>query len=318
MKLMKAKRAYLAGAFLALGGWVGSAVSAPFVVGDIFASTSSGNVQHYDAGGTLLETLNNGVGSFTTGSAFDNSGNLYLTNFGNSSISKFAGPGDPHTRTSFGSGYSSPESIVFLANGHVLVGNVGNGIREFDASGTFVKTVLNGRVDWFDVGADQDTILYTQEGNQIRKASISGGAAQATSVFANVGDFALRILADGTVLVAANANVVHLSSTGTVLTTYDVAGVDAFFALNLDPNGTSFLTASVQNSNIYRFDISGGAPTQTISTGCGGSCLFGLSLFGEITVANPPGNIPEPATLGLVASSLFGLWFARRRKQLHD
>jgi hypothetical protein len=66
------------------------------------------------------------------------------------------------------------------------------------------------------------------------------------------------------------------------------------------------------NNTFYRFDIAtGGAPLQTVNTGCGSTCFFGLSVFGEITAGN---SAPEPATLLLVASSLLGLAVTRRRK----
>ena len=52
--------------------------------------------------------------------------------------------------------------------------------------------------------------------------------------------FALRLLADGSVLVADSAAIYLLNSAGNVVKTYDDAGNNNWFALNLDANGTSF------------------------------------------------------------------------------
>src|SRR5512140_3541012 len=85
-----------------IGAGVRSAAAVPFNAGDVFAAVNDGNVQHYDASGTLLETLNTGQGGATGGCTFDAVGNLYVTNFAANSITEFAGRLGPHTATLFG------------------------------------------------------------------------------------------------------------------------------------------------------------------------------------------------------------------------
>lgn len=265
-----------------------SANPAIFQYGDVFAGVANGLVYHYDKDGNFLESLDTGAGGFTTGCAFDSSGSLYVTAFYANQVAKFSGPTDPHTQTYFGSGYSTPESIVFDANGNVFVGNLGNGIRQYSADGTFVKTVINTRVDWFDISADQDTILYTEEGNSIKRVSIStGNSLSDFTTGTTTRAFALRILPDGGVLLADNVDVKRFNKDGAIIQTYDVSGEDSWFSLNLDPDGTSFWAGNYLTGKFYKFNIdSGGSPLITVDTGLGNYKLYGLCVFGEITLGS--------------------------------
>jgi hypothetical protein len=158
-------------------------------------------------------------------------------------------------------------------------------------------------------------MYYTSEGRAIQRFDV-GTNTQMTN-FATLGGggnaFALRLLADGGLLVADNGNVKRLDSTGAQIQTYDIAGVDGWFALNLDPNATSFWSGSFSNGNLYKFDIATGALLQTIATGSGS--LFGVSVFGEITQGGPPTTVPEPGTLALLGVGLLGVASRRKLRQ---
>ena len=83
--------------------------------------------------------------------------------------------------------------------------------------------------------------------------------------FSNVGTqfFALRLLGpsfDGSdgLLAANRVNIVRLDSTGAIAQVYDAAGENNWFALNVDPDGSSFWSGDFGTSNFYRFDITTG------------------------------------------------------------
>jgi hypothetical protein len=81
-------------ALVAAGGAIDSANAAFFNIGDVMASTGGGTVRDYSADLTTLQhTLNTTLGGLTTGSAFDSSGNFYVTNFTNSNITEFTNSG---------------------------------------------------------------------------------------------------------------------------------------------------------------------------------------------------------------------------------
>ncbi|MBK6506269.1 MAG: T9SS type A sorting domain-containing protein [Ignavibacteria bacterium] len=258
---------------------------AQFQTGDVFVGVASGSVQWRRPNGTLVQTLNGGAGGFTTGMAFDSAQSLYVTNFSNSVVHRFDKNGVQISN--FGSGYSTPECIVFDGSWNAYVGNIGGGFRKFDALGNFVSTVASGtRIDFADLQADQSTMLYTQEGSTIGRWDVVNNVALtnfATGLGGNA--YALRIRTNGEVLLANGSTVLRLSSAGAVIQTYDVAGQNSWFALNLDPDGTSFWSADFSTSNVYRIDIASGNVISTFNTGTGNGTVFGLAVAGEITVA---------------------------------
>jgi hypothetical protein len=292
----------------------------PFQLGDVFASVGNGEVDHFRNDGTFVQTLNTTNGGFTTGAAFDASNNLYVTNFSSNRVAVFDSNGTL-TNADFAAGLSTPESVVFDTAGNMYVGNLGNGIRKYTAGGVFVGTVINTRVDFFDLTADQSTFRFGQEGSSVLTvsndipgtsgAAFAGGLSQA---------FAMRILPDGGMLVADNANVKRFNAAGVQTQTYDLAGVDAWFALNLAADGTSFWSGSFNDGILRKFDIDSGTHLDTIDTGCGSSCLFGVAILGELTVGGPgpgPNSVPEPSALALFGAGLFGVtaMAAYRRKR---
>jgi hypothetical protein len=268
-------------------------------VGDVFASSVDGKVFQYSPNGTLRRTLQASPGGEMTGSAFDKDGNLYVT-------AGFAGGGvvtfDSHLnpRGAFGTGYENlPESVVLDARGNVFVGAATGGgilrawlqvgdavIKKLSPSGQLLETYSVQREargsDWIDLAADQKTIFYTSEGVSIKRYDIE--TKRQLPDFSSAGGgakFALRVLPNGEVMVAAHRTVLRFDSAGQLLKTY-LNSNDSLFALNLDPDGTSFWTAEQIHGSIYRIDIASGNILTTIPTGVR---VSGLSVYGELTAS---------------------------------
>jgi hypothetical protein len=276
-----------------------SAAGVPYTKGDIFAGVGQGIIKHFSSTGVLLDTLDTGSGSFQdTGMCFDASGSLYSTNFEANDMSKFDTAGNLPTHPWGGPFDAHPESCVADASGHIYVGQADgtHDILKVDAAGTPLATlgplVTDRGTDWIDLAADQCTMFYAGEGFTIRRYDVCTNMQLADFATAPASPcYALRIRANGEVLVACSSEIVRFSPTGTVLQTYplpsDATGF--FFALNLDPDGTSFWSADFYTGNVYRFDIGTGAILTEFNAGPTVD-LAGLAIFGEPQVGGGGGG----------------------------
>jgi len=292
--------------------------------GDVFVSVGSGQVQEFTPTGVLVQTLNDGSGSvFTTGSAFDSAGNLYVTNFSVGTVSKFDNKGNL-VNTNFITGQVFPESISFHTGGNfsAIVGDAGSHlINEYDSTGTLLhsNTVLTQEVgtDWVDLQSDGHTVYYTSEGTSILSYDISTHTQNANFFDGLPGAHAFELrdvltgAFTGDVLVADSSNALLVSKTGIVMT-YNLPGNQGSdFSLNLDPSGTAFWTADSISGNVWEVNIATGAILEQWNTGTGPNTVLGVSVFGEKGTVTP-----EPSTLLMLGTGLVGLAASFRKKLL--
>ena len=264
---------------------VGAAIlsAAPIPNGAVMVSLDNGTVRHYTPAGVLVQTLSGGS-SYMTGSIFDAAGNFFVTNFGANVVKKYDNNGVFVSNT-VGVG-SSPESIVFNAAGDYIVGSVGGGFRRFNAAGVLQETDLaSTRIDWFDLAADQQVVYYTQEGRSILRYNlVTNAAAGAAFTLPGGGNaYAIRLLPSGGLLVADGSNIKRLNAAGAVTQTYDQAGIDDWFALNLDPDGVTFWSAGIANGRVRRFNLATGAVVGNFDAS---GFVYGLSVRGEIAIGD--------------------------------
>lgn len=306
--------------FFAVMGFLGafnSAQAAAFQKGDVFAGGSfggTGNVYHFRPGVGLLATYSTTfTGSEETGMAFQGN-NLLVTNWTASNMTKFDNTGTIILPNPFitNDASSHNESIVFDAFGNMYIGQA-DGTRDVikrDSAGNFLArydvATQNRGSDWIDLAADNKTLYYTSEGTTIFRYDLSTSTQLADfATFAGGNAFALRLLAGGGLLVADGVDIRRLDSLGNVIQTYDDPSVSQWFALNIDPDGTSFWSADYSSHQIFKFDIATGAVLDHFDTP---SNISGLTVFGERTVV-----IPLPPTVMLFGFGLAGLGIWRRK-----
>ena len=306
----------------------GSVQAATFEKGDVFVGIQGGIRQYRSIANTftLVDTIQT-TGAYNTGMAFDKLGNLFSTQFDANSIYKINK--NSNVGTLFASGITDlPESLVFDKTGSYLYSGRANGLKQINKYDPFnvppndpllqsyTPTKFGNKgTDWIDLAHDQTTIYYTSEGSTIYRfdTNANGGIGANIADFANNGTgnemFALRILANGSVIVADSNDVLYFNADGSIKKTYLInQHTGDLFALNFDPDGTSFWTAELGGSgNVYKVDIASGTILETIETN--NQSVAGLAIYGEVT----PNTVPEPSTFILMGAGIAGAALLRKR-----
>lgn len=275
--------------------------------GDIFLGGASATYQVRASNGALKDTLTHDSDSYIyslpAGCAFDDDGNFYGSFSGAGAfeglVTRFAAA-PPHVQGNFVVGDINfyPQDIAFDESGNLFVGtndpflfDIETGIYMYDPSGAFIRTITRDPVASLAIAIDGDTILYTHFGNDIKRVSISTGAqlpdfTTGTATSAN----AVRVLQDGTVLLADWLDIKRYDATGTVIQTYDIADEygDEWFRLALDPDGETFWAIDYDTGIVHQFDIATGAVLDSIDTDTGFGNLNGICIKGEPQAYDAP------------------------------
>jgi hypothetical protein len=271
--------------------------SSTYASGEIFAGVGNGLVNRYDRDGCRIEILDTTSGSiYQTGMCFDASGNLYVTSFSTSTMTKFDPTGNILVHPWGGAFNLDPESCVVAGGGNVYIGQADGQRRllKFDAGGhllaSWTPATEDRGTDWNDLGADQCTMFYTSEGYQVKRFDVCTGTQLADfTVLPTQPAFALRIRSNGEVMVATWAAVYRLSASGALLQQYAIGSLPGLstylFAFNLDPDGSSFWTADIYTGNLYKIDIESGALLFTMVAPPLGGYMGGIAIFGEPVAA---------------------------------
>ncbi len=297
-----------------------SGADTTFASEDIFASVGNSQVQVFDSqSGNVLDTLTDsttqnfppGDGDTTTGSAFDSSGNFYVSDLLSGDISEYAPDGTPLGQ--FATGLNAPEALVFDGQGNLYVGQILSPyIAEFAPDGTRLPdigplaTELIGD-DWIDLSSDQCTFYYTTEGTDILRYNKCTNTQEPNFnqvPFTGLRAFELRILANGDVLVADSGQDYLLDPSGNIIHTYSCLPTQTdpglpgcqgqLFSVAVDPDGTDFWTGDSFSGLIWEVNIDTGAVVQTINTNSGS--LYGMTVKGELRVAAAPTVVSSTPT----------------------
>ena len=297
---------------ISLLGMIASVVAAPvarangvaLAAGDVLAATGNGLVKHFDSSGNLLDTLDTGTGTtYTTGMCFSNSNDLLVTDFGANELSQFDSGGNLLTST-WATEPALPESCTVDASGNVYVGGPGGAtIYKYDAVGALITSFSvtggsgTGGTDWVDLASDQCTLLYTGEGSEILSYNVCTQTQNPDFATGLPGPcYELRIRPNGDVIVACETEAVRLDSSGSVVQTYPVTGSSVLFAMNLDPDNTTFWTGDIGNGEISHVDIATGNVLSQFASSPSTS-LAGLVIVGGSVVSQPSITLtPSTAT----------------------
>jgi hypothetical protein len=261
---------------------------APPVVSTFVSGLSGPAGEAFDASGNLYiaNSINNTVSKVTpagvvstfasgfnnpNGLVFDSSGNLYVSNALGNTVSMVTPGGVVST---FASGFSSPYLMAFDASGNLYVANKGNGTISEVTSGGSVSTFASGFTNPTGLAFDAAGNLYVSNygGTTVSKVTPGGVVSTFASGF-TVPD-GLAFDSAGNLYVAnAGGTTVSVVTPGGVVSTF-ASGFNYPAGLAIDASGNLYVTNYGTNS------VSEVSPTVTVPFTLGGTAASGVDYSG--------------------------------------
>jgi hypothetical protein len=276
----------------------------------VAAGSGDAGVRRLTSGGLYLDTFDTGIfGGFNpnTGVCFAPDGKVLATRFAqNSAGARLFSRHGALLIANFGAQpglfFNSHESCVYDAAGNVYIGQAGFNAQQTDAQVPVLKFDRNGLLldrfvvptgtrgtDWIELSADQCTLYYTSEDTTVRRYNLCTRTALPPLITTLTPPFcyALRLRPNSELMVACQDAVHRVSAQGVNLQTYTRQSIgennaQGLFALNLDPDGSSFWTAGALSGMVYRVDIASGAVLTAFASGASGGAS-GLAVYDELS-----------------------------------
>ena len=221
--------------------------------------------------------------------AFDSSGNLYVANSNNGTVSKFA-PGST-TPTATLNGLSNPKALAFDSSGNLYVANSNNDtVSEFAPGSTTPTATLTGLSDPQALAFDGSGNLYVvnYDGGTVSEFA-PGNTTPTTTLTGLIDPQALAFDGSGNLYVANyDGGTVSEFAPGSTTPTATLAGLSGPWALAFDSSGNLYV-ANEGNGTVSEFAPGSTMPTTTL-TGLSGPIGLAFDGSGNLYVANPGSN----------------------------
>ncbi|MEO6978270.1 MAG: Ig-like domain-containing protein, partial [Mucilaginibacter sp.] len=205
-------------------------------------------------------TLNN-----PRGIAMDALGNIYVTNSGNNTISKYNSSGTYVSTFGSGATMSFPKDLVFDSSGNAYVLNLGatagtGTVYKYNSSGVYQSTILSGLNYALGLTIDASDNIYVadQGAVTVKKYSTSGALLLSLPTTNFSTPLGVAVDASGNIYVLNNGtgNVTKYNSAGTFLSTF-LTGYTSAQAITIDGAGNIYVGDNAVTNTVYVYNQSG-------------------------------------------------------------
>jgi sugar lactone lactonase YvrE len=205
-------------------------------------------------------TLNN-----PRGVAIDASGNIYVTNSGNNTISKYNSSGTYVGTFGSGATMSSPKDVVFDSSGNAYVLNLGStpgtgSVYKYNSSGVYQSTILSGLNYALGITIDASNNIYIadQGAVTVKKYNTSGALLLSLPTTNLSTPLGVAVDASGNIYVLNNGgpNVTKYNSAGTYLSTF-LSGFTSPQSITIDGAGNFYIGDNSPTNTVYVYNASG-------------------------------------------------------------